>query len=462
MKGAWRLAARNLRRHRRRNGVTALAVAFGYAGLLVLFGYAGWEERALRAVAVYLQHRGHFSVYAPGGLKRAEARPSRFALPVETQEKIVEALRADPRVAEVGRYLLGSGIAGNGCKSFQMRAVGLEPELERRLAAEAEVVTLFGPEEERREGQSLSAAPAEQDTPVLLAPILAQSLEKRRIAVAPPEAAPPSAPTGGTPPAPLDCASPDIQGQLGADPFVQLGGRTVDGQFGAVEARAVGVFHPASNEENKTALQAPLELLQRLYDTDRITYVAAYLRDDRDIAAVEQDLAARLRVAGVEVAMHRFDDPIANPYLVGNMNFLRAMIAFIVVLVVTVVAFSVLNAMTIAAIERTREMGTLRSLGFTHDELTGLFLREATLLTVLAVSGGAALAQVTRLVLGAAQVRFTPPGCGIDVAVQLMPSPTAWMGTAVFFVLLTVTATWLAVRSIARTNVSVLLAEVTA
>ena len=462
MRGAWRLAARNLRRHRRRNAVTALAVAFGYAGLLVLFGYAGWEARALRAVAVYLQHRGHFSVYALGGLRRAEARPSRFALPVEAQAQIVAALRADPRVAEVGRYLLGSGIAGNGCKSFQMRAVGLEPELERRLGAEAEVVTLFGAEETRREGQSLGDGPAEQDAPVLLAPILAQSLEKRRIVVAPPEAAPALGSTGGQPAAPLDCAAPDIQSRLAADPFVQLGGRTVDGQFGAVEARAVGVFHPASNEENKTALQAPLELLQRLYDTDRITYVAAYLRDDREVAAVERDLTARLRGAGLEVSLHRFDDPIANPYLVGNMNFLRAMIAFIVVLVVTVVAFSVLNAMTIAAIERTREMGTLRSLGFTYGELTGLFLREAVLLTVVAVAAGAALAQAARLVLSVAHVRFVPPGCGIEVAVQLMPAPTAWIGTAVFFVLLTVTATWLAVRSIARTNVSVLLAEVAA
>lgn len=462
MNGAWRLAARNLRRHRRRNAVTALAVALGYAGLLVLFGYAGWEERALRAVAVYLQHRGHLSVYAPGGLKRAEARPSRFALPVEAQEQIAAALRADPRVEVVGRYLLGSGIAGNGCKSFQMRAVGIEPELERRLAAEGEVVALFGAESARSEGQSLVDAPPDADAPVVLAPILAQSLEKHRIAVAPQEAAPAPQQVAAQQSAPLDCAAPDIQTRLGADPFVQLGGRTVDGHFGAVEARAVGIFHPASTEEGKTALLAPLELLQRLYDTDRVTYVAAYLRDYRDAAKVGRDLVARLRSAGLEVAVHYFDDPIANPYLVGNMSFLGAMIAFIVVLVINVVAFSVLNAMTIAAIERGREMGTLRLLGFTQGELTGLFLREASLLTVFAIAFGAALAAAARFLLGAAQVRFVPPGCGIEVAVQLMPSPAAWLGTAAFFVVLTVSTTWVAVRRMARTNVSVLLAEVAA
>jgi putative ABC transport system permease protein len=474
VKGAWRLAALNLQRHRRRNAVTALAVALGYAGIVVLFGYAAWEERILRAAAVYVQHRGHLSVYAPGGLKRAEAKPSRFALPVEAQEAIGAALRADRRVAHVGRYLLGSGIAGNGCRSFQMRAVGVEPALERRLMADPEVVALMGPESARIDGRSIFEV-AEEDGPVALAPILARSLEKHRIAIRRPPPAPAirlaaAQPVAlGTAPvepdevsAPLDCAAPDVQARLGADPFVQLGARTVDGHFGAVEARAVGVFHPASTEEGKTALLAPIELLQRLYDTDRVTYVAAYLRDHRDAAAVERDLTARLRAAGLEVSVHHFDDSIANPYFVGNMAFLYAMVAFIVVLVVNVVAFSVVNAMTIAAIERAREMGTLRALGFTQGELTGIFLREAALLTAVAIGVGAALATTARVAVALAGIRFVPPGGGTEVVLQLLPPPEAWIATAACFVFLTVSATWVAVRARARTNVSELIAEVAA
>ena len=40
MTGAWRIALRNLSRNRRRNLVTASAIALGYAGLVVLGGYA--------------------------------------------------------------------------------------------------------------------------------------------------------------------------------------------------------------------------------------------------------------------------------------------------------------------------------------------------------------------------------------------------------------------------------------
>jgi putative ABC transport system permease protein len=229
-----------------------------------------------------------------------------------------------------------------------------------------------------------------------------------------------------------------------------------------VDAQAVGIFRPASTEEGKTAVVAPLALVQRLYDTDRVSYVAAYLREGRDLAAVEQALLARLRAEGVEVSVHRFDDPAANPFFVGTMAFLGAMISIIVLLVANVVAFSVLNAMTLAALERAREMGTLRALGFTRAQLRGVFLREAALLTALAVAAGALLAALARALVQAAQVRFVPPGSGTPVLLQLLPSWAAYGGTAAFFLALTVATTWVAVRRKAKAQVAVLLAEVAA
>jgi putative ABC transport system permease protein len=450
--GAWRLAFRNLRRHRRRNVVTGVAIALGYMGLVVLGGYAGWAERLIRTGSVYMQHRGHLAVYAKGGLKRAEAKPSAYALPPETQEKIVAALRADPRVAHVGRYLIGSGIVGNGCKSFAMRAVGAEPDLERRLASHPEMIAIWGRATGPVSGRAFFDAPG-AEAPVVVAPRLARALEKAR----------PS--PGGVPAtadAPLDCGAPDVRQRLAADPFVQLGARTADGSFGAAEAQVVGLYRPASTEEDKTALVAPIELLQRLYDTDRVTYVAAFLRDHRDRAAVERDLAVRLRDAGVDVSIHRFDDPVANPFYAGTMAFLGALVLFVVLLVANVVAFSVLNAMTLAAIERSREMGTLRSLGFTRTQVRGLFLRESALLTITSVLAGAAFAAAAALVVEAADVRFEPPGSGTPVHLQFMPAPEVFLGTGGLFLVLTLAATFIAVRRKVRTPVAELLVEVAA
>jgi putative ABC transport system permease protein len=454
--GAWGLALRNLRRHRRRNVVTVLAVALGYAGLAILFGYFGFAERLLRDSSVYMQHRGHLAVYAKDGLRRAESKPSEYALGPEVQEKIVAALRADPRVELVGRYLLGGGIAGNGCKSYPIRVVGIEPEVEPRVARHPAMVALWGEKIAPLAGRAFFEAPG-VDAPIALAPRLARYLEKDRAISA---AAPPAGAPGAS--GALDCGASDVAAQLSADPFVQLGVRTADGSFGAAEGQAVGVFRPSFTEEAKTGVQAPLEVVQRLFDTDRVTYVAAYLRDPRALAAVERDLAARLRAAGVEASIHRFDDPVANPFFVGTMVWVGAMVFFIVVLVANVVAFSVLNAMTLACVERAREMGTLRSLGFTRRQLRGLFLREATLLTGVAVAVGAALAVAIALAVKAADFRFEPPGSGTEIQLQFTPTPATLAGIAAFFLGLTLVATFVAVRRKAKTPVAALVAEVAA
>jgi putative ABC transport system permease protein len=455
--GAWALAFRNLRRHRRRNLVTALAVAVGYVGLAVLLGYAQYAERLLRTASVYMHHRGHLAIYAKDGLVRADAKPSAYALAPDAQEKIAAALRGDPRVAHVGRYLVGGGIAGNGCKSFPVRTVGLETDLEPRLASHPDLRAIWEDSGAALSGRTLWDAPG-VDAPIVVGPRLARFLVKER-PISAAAGAPGAARAGGDA---LDCAAPDVEERLSADPFVQLGARTQDGSFGALDGQAVGIFRAGTTEESKTGVVAPLALMQRLFDTDRVTYMAVYLHDHRHLAAVERDLAGRLAAAGVDVALYRYDDPVANPFFARSMEFIGAMVLFVGLLVANAVAFSVLNAMTLAVLERTREMGTLRALGLTRRGLRGLFLREAALLTALSAAAGAALSLAIAGLVRWSDFRFEPPGSGTPVPLQLLPSPGALVGVGVLFVLLALAATSVAVRRRARARVADLLAEVAA
>src|SRR5512133_413735 len=116
MTGGWRIAVRNLSRNRRRNLSTGLAIALGYAAVVLLGGYATRIEGLLRTASVYLQHVGHLSIYKPGGLARAAAKPSGYALSAAEQGTVAALLAADPRVEFSGRYLRAGGLAGNGCK----------------------------------------------------------------------------------------------------------------------------------------------------------------------------------------------------------------------------------------------------------------------------------------------------------------------------------------------------------
>ncbi|WP_242352255.1 MULTISPECIES: ABC transporter permease [unclassified Anaeromyxobacter] len=451
MTGGWKLALRNLSRNRRRNLVTGAAIALGYAGLVLLGGYANGNEGLIRLSSVYLQHSGHLAVYARGGLGKAQTKPAAYTLDAAAQEEILAALRADPRVEFCGRYLLGTGIAGNGCKTFPFRGLGIELDVERRILSHPQLEPLRDVARPRA-GRPLPDA-AGEESPVALSVGLGGA-RLGKAAVTGREAA--------VAPGALECEAPDVKARIAADPWVQLAVQTHEGSFGAMDARLVSLFQAGTVDGDQAGLVAGLDLFQRLYDTDRVTYVAAYLHDHRDTAAVARDLSQKLAAAGLEVSIYPYDDPKANPYYVGTMETIGAVVTFIGLLLANVVALSVLNAMTLAVLERTREIGTLRSLGFTRRQLLGVFLREAATLAGLSIAAGLLLALAVSAGVRAAKVRFQPPGVGGTIPLVIAPSAGMWVGAAALLLVLALGATWVAVRRRVRERVAKLIVEVAA
>jgi len=448
--GAWRIAARNLARNRRRNVSTALAIAVGYAALVVLGGYATRIEGLLRTSSVYLQHVGHVGIHREGGLERAAAKPSAYSFPDAEQRTIASVLAADPRVEFFGRFLQGGGLVGNGCRSWPFRALGVELDVERRILAHPEV-RRWTPELGRPlAGVPLPDAPSVEGA-VALSSGLATVLQKR-----------PSPATIRTAAAPLDCRAPGAAAELASDPNVQLAGPTFDGALSAVDASLVAVFRAPTYEEDKSSLVADLATLQRLYDTDRVTSFAVFLRDRDDTPRVARDVAARLAASGIRASVHAYDDPDANSFYVGTMTFIHALVGFIGLLVAAVAILSLLNAMTLTLLERTRELGTFRSLGFTRGQLLGLFLREATVLTALGVLAGLALGLGAAALVNGANIRFAAPGMAGTIQLLILPSPALCAGVAALYFPLSLAATWFAVHRRVREPVVDLLTAVVA
>jgi putative ABC transport system permease protein len=446
--GAWTLAWRGLARNRRRNLTTGLAIALAYAGLLVMGGYANRVENMLRTDSVYVQHNGHLVLHREQGFERAAARPAAYSFTPEEQQAIARALTADGRVEFWGRSLRASGLAGNGCTSVPFRALGVEPEVARRIIEHPEV-RRWTPElvlpvagVPLSDGAGVGGA-------VMLSTGLAAALHKEPSLAKPPDR-----------PGPAICGQDGEGPDAGSDSTLQLAGLTFEGSLSATDAQVVGVFHAPTRAEDQSALVADLEVLQRLLETDRVTSVAVYLRDARDTAAVSRSLEARLARAGVPATVHRFDDAEANPVYVGTMGFLAVLVGFIGSVVAAVAGFSVLNATTLAVIERTREMGTLRSLGFTRPQVLALFLREATVLAALGVLAGAALGLLWTLAVNQAGIRFTPPGAAGTIQLLLRPTPVLFLGLAILVGPLTLAATWIAVRRRLRRGVCDLLTMV--
>ena len=128
-------------------------------------------------------------------------------------------------------------------------------------------------------------------------------------------------------------------------------------------------------------MQLPaLNRLMREGDAISGAYVVA---DSAQTAQVYREIKEMPRVAGTSVReqmLRNFYDTIANQMLT---------FAFFNTLLATTVAFGVVyNSTRIAFAERSRELASLRVLGFTRGEITYILLGEMALLTLLAIPAG--------------------------------------------------------------------------
>ncbi len=425
MQHAWSLALRNLRRNRRRNVATVAAIAFGYAGLVLMGGYTNRVENFLRTNAVYLQHSGHVAVWLVGGLDKATSDPLKYQFDETAQKNITSWAKADPRVEFVVPYLRGMGLAGNGCATHPTALYGVDPKDLGRLVSHPEVERWSNEIVAPVKGRWMHHYPTMENGAAVSAG-LAALLQKPKV----------FDDVQGHPPAPavLDCDGPQEQAQLQADANVQVVSLTYDGVFSGVDTEMVATIHWAEASGEDGTMVTSLASLQKLYDTTRVTYVSLFLHRMTDAAEVARNITAAMASQGLKVEALPYDSERWNPYYVGTMAFLGSMVGVVTILVALVVVLTVSGAMTLAILERAREMGTWRALGFGRGHLAGLMVREALLLGLLGVVAGLLLGFGAAAGINMSNIRFSPPGVPGTIALIIAPSLTACLVQAAIII----------------------------
>lgn len=437
MIGAWYLAFRNLARNAWRNVATGSAIAFGFAGLIIVGGYVLRVDDYLSVASIYLGHTGHVAIYADGGLEQAAVKPKRFSLSADAQTTIAEVLKTDPRVEFVERYLNGVGLAGNGCKTLPFTAKGIEPEADRWVRHHPHVLATMPDLTRPVKGLTLGDA-KDEERPVSLSTGLARLLGKPSV-----KRGLPALKAG---PVVYECDKATSVEQIASNAGVQLLGMAFDGSFSVLDADMVGIHTTGMAQTEDGSIIVPLATLQQLYDTDKVTYIAGYLNDVSGMREYTQNLEATLRKRGLSVSVYSYEDERISPLYVGTHSFLIVMASFMGTIVFLVVVLSIVNSMTMTILERTREIGTFRSLGFTRSNILGLFLRESVVLTFVGVVVGLVLSLAICALVNAANLRFSPPGIAGDMQFRLEPRASLCVACAVVMTVLSAAATVLTVR----------------
>lgn len=427
----WRLALRNLGRNRKRNLATGSAIAFGFAGVLLLAAYGYRARNYIRVYTVYVVHTGHLALFAPGGFESFAFRPAHFSFSREDQDRIAQALRDDPEVERFERQIRGQGLVGNGCLSFPFIAQGYEPGVSRALLAHPQVKEWMPKFRYLVQGRGFWEYP-EDTGAVLLSRGLSAALGKTRMH----DEVPPTAPSVP------DCAHPKSQAALDAN--VQLLAGSWGGQISAADGEVTGLYTTGVQETESSGLIASVAHLQKLFDTDRVTEIAVWLKHPERLKETRERLERKL---GGTAELVQWDEERLSPFYVGTVDFLSTVVLAGALVMSAIIALSVLNSTTMTILERSQEIGMYRAMGFRRGHIRVLYVQESLWLSLVSLLAGAALGLVSIRAVNASKIVYHPPGVSGDFVLQLvLPWDQAFV-TGMLILLLVAVATFFAVSN---------------
>lgn len=398
---AWRLAALNLQRNRRRSllsiSIIAIAVlALTSAGGFGLYTYDSLRESTARDV-------GHLTLSLRGYFEQEEETP--LANGLEGSDSIRQALLANPAIRGIQPRIELTGLVSNGVKSTIFVGLGVD----------YKEFDMKGPFLDLRAGQTLQDPNSPRFDPtqpqVMLGVDLARNLN------------------------------------VGVGDWVTLLATTADGALNALDFQVRGLYSTGVPELDKRQLYLNLTSAQELLNSSKVSTLSVYLFTTEHTASVQRWVEEQLS------KLHLAQDLQVTPWqqlavfytrvkdlydrLFGVMGTVMAMVVFV----------ALFNTLTMSVSERTREIGTLSALGTYPNDILAGFVREATLLALCGTLFGTLLNLLTIAVVRVADIQMPPPpgrteGYPLDLYFSFILVGLCAVGTVVICVL----AAWFSAR----------------
>ncbi len=176
---------------------------------------------------------------------------------------------------------------------------------------------------------------------------------------------------------------------------VRIGERVVvmttglDSSLVSVSAIVSALYSSHSSTYNASNAFVPLSDLQTsLHATDRISELTVLPAERKVTSAFERVMRSYDR-ENKNVKIHMFDD--LNPMLVYQRDSYREMMWIFYAIIGLAVFFGIANAMSMAVIERTNEIGVMKAIGMQPIAVFRMFITESLILGVMGMSGAIGL-----------------------------------------------------------------------
>jgi len=351
----WWIPLRSLWRNRRRALLSIAVIGLGTAISFFVLGFVDSSRASIQVSTV--QEYANLQIASPD-LWNDTADGYDYLIPPEDASRIETIVTADPAYAGSTQQLQFAGLLAAGNQTQVVSATAIAPE--NGVLDFADLVT---------DGRALTASDA-------ASVVVGRSLADR-----------------------LAVSVGDV---------VTLTVTTVAGAYNASPFRIVGIYRFTSEQFESQVLFVPLPFAQLLLATGGVDRIVVSLSRLGETDPAKARITGALAAAGLRYDPRSWDE--LSPFYRQLSSYFDALFGFLTLAVSVLVFFIILQVLTLAFLERTREIGTLRALGTTRGEVFRLFFTESVWLAVVGSAAGIGVGLLLGLVFNAVGIEWRPPG----------------------------------------------------
>lgn len=241
---------------------------------------------------------------------------------------------------------------------------------------------------------------------------------------------------------PFDCMTKDLQ----------ISSTTVDGQLNAIDINAVALMDAGYKDVDDRYIQTSLEAAQTLMNTDKVSFISVST-GGRSVEETVTYLNTEVFKDKNYLQAQRWQDHRLGEMYTKTMDFLSIFRNFVVVVIVLVSTLSVLNTMVKIVKERTREIGTMRSIGFLPQQVVKMFFLESVFLSLMGTAVGAVTALILTVTFNSVKILYKAGLLSEPVAFRIAFYPDAYVAAFILLVSVGTIATYFATRQIIKSKI---------
>jgi putative ABC transport system permease protein len=327
-----KIAARNLKRYRRRSLLTVSLIAFGVIFVLVFVAVSS-SFKELMITQITDSYLGDLQIHRRGYVASIETLPLNMNLNAKQAAAVEKIMKENPEIAAYSERIKFGGLFSNFAETTNIRINGVIPE--RELAACPLLLARISDGEK--------GAGALQRGKILVPVLLARGM-----------------------------------GTKVGDTVVVIA-TNKDGSVNGKTFTISGILESATGPGGRDGyihLEDAMEILRM--PQKEISEYAINVKSMGRVAVVAASIEAKLAAAAkdplkVPFQVHTWSQlsPFAN---IANM--IDVMTLFVKIMLIAIVLISILNVMIMAVYERVREIGTIAAIGTLPGRILNLFLIE--------------------------------------------------------------------------------------